>query len=1279
MTAYRLSPSRIARHFYHECERYLRYHATPRGARAAEGVPAPLDRPSLVTDTILQDGYAWEEIVIRDHLGSRVHIAPGTGALHERTHGIQETLARLATLQPDEFLYQPTLDAPDAFLARYGLDSTPCRFPPCRPDLLHLIEDERGRRLRVIDIKASHALKASHRIQVTLYGLLLRDVLAAAGSALTVDLDEGGVWLYGQPAPEPLALGTAVRLLERFLREDLPGILERPLAEVPWHLFFRCEWCEFFGHCRQEAEATRSVSLLPYLSVGGRRFLREAPWGGSPIHTLDELDTFLAGPATTVDAALDACGSLRGRRAHLQHAVAALRTEAVVAHGGSSLALPVNEHVKIVLTLHSDPHSGQLYAAGMLRVKGKDVYGDGFHLETWVAPTPEACAQARTWLLETLFAELDTLHRYNAPLPWGQQKALQVYVFDGYELTLFTQMLIEALADPALAPRALQLLFYFQDESLAGEEEHPQTEVPYPVVVLTRVIRQLLALPQPLVLRLPEVLAALPAPGFDLTLQPSDRYWFALSNTLKSDTLFLAWSGERPEALDGLRGELKRRLWAASTVVDGLRERIGEALFAWPPRFLFPGARDFRHPEWSQLTFITRYESFLRAQAARESRTAPWDERIRSGTSIPVRCLTAGHWQVQNPLDMNRLEPGDFPEWLLVPAGAAGERAQMSYNDYAYRGRSFSQPNKGYWVAAVTDVDVPAASASITHLRLKIQGSHWFKPGAEAVLHPRFMDYTSDRIVKCLGELDDQPDSDLLALLRDPVGFARPVSSTEPIQTALEAQAQHPGLTESQGRAFRQLCGHRLTLVWGPPGTGKTYFLAQATLRLIRAYAQSGQTLRIGLTAFTHAAIENLLLEICKQQQLADLDPLVAIYKLKDVKTQRGVDLGLTAVAEEVIDGYARGVDCIIGGTVYSFRKAREDGGMAPLDVLIVDEASQMKFGEFALAWPGLKPQGRLVLAGDDLQLPPIIQGSYPAREDGKPGLHDSIFAYLRARDDANRPYTWPLLDNWRMNDTLCRFPAQELYGEGYRPATATVQTQRIALAPPHVLDDEESALIEWLLDPAYPLVIGILEGVRATQENRVEATLVARLAVALRARLYDRAGATYPDTAEGDGAFWREGLFMVSPHHAQIDAIRQALRERRTWRATPFVDTVDKMQGQESQTVIVSYGVSDPETALREGEFLYSLNRLNVAITRARAKCLVFLPRPLLEPSLDLLQNEAAAQGLGFMQALVEYGRAGGQTAVFLLAQPEAPAHTRLLGLRRGDPVSTAARLSCR
>jgi AAA domain-containing protein len=51
-------------------------------------------------------------------------------------------------------------------------------------------------------------------------------------------------------------------------------------------------------------------------------------------------------------------------------------------------------------------------------------------------------------------------------------------------------------------------------------------------------------------------------------------------------------------------------------------------------------------------------------------------------------------------------------------------------------------------------------------------------------------------------------------------------------------------------------------------------------------------------------------------------------------------------------------------------------------------------------------------------------------------------------------------------------------------------------------------------------------------------------------------------------------------------------------------------MQGQECEAVIVSYGVSDVGYAMNEKEFIYSLNRLNVAITRARSKTIVFLPR---------------------------------------------------------------------
>ena len=166
------------------------------------------------------------------------------------------------------------------------------------------------------------------------------------------------------------------------------------------------------------------------------------------------------------------------------------------------------------------------------------------------------------------------------------------------------------------------------------------------------------------------------------------------------------------------------------------------------------------------------------------------------------------------------------------------------------------------------------------------------------------------------------------------------------------------------------------------------------------------------------------------------------------------------------------------------------------------------------------------------------------------------------------------------------------------------------------------------MLDPAYPLVVCVLEEVQATAENRIEAGLVAEVTTALRER--------FPDA--DDAGFWRDHLFVVSPHHVQIRAIRRALAEAREWDADPFVDTVDRMQGQECDAVIVSYGVSDVEYALGERDFIYSLNRLNVAMTRARAKSIVFLPRPLLDPPIQALASDRVADGIAFMQGLANW-----------------------------------------
>ena len=71
--------------------------------------------------------------------------------------------------------------------------------------------------------------------------------------------------------------------------------------------------------------------------------------------------------------------------------------------------------------------------------------------------------------------------------------------------------------------------------------------------------------------------------------------------------------------------------------------------------------------------------------------------------------------------------------------------------------------------------------------------------------------------------------------------------------------------------------------------------------------------------------------------------------------------------------------------------------------------------------------------------------------------------------------------------------------------------------------------------------------------------------------------------------------ILIVAPYNAQVSALRRKLPP------SAKVGTVDKFQGQEAPIVFYSMTTSTPEDAPRGMEFLYSLNRLNVAISRAR------------------------------------------------------------------------------
>ncbi|WP_440955415.1 AAA domain-containing protein [Methanosarcina sp. Mfa9] len=1441
MIKHRLSPSLIARFFYHNCERYLRYHSTPLQERARSGIPEVRPDQSPATKALLEAGNRWEELVVLEKLKDNLLVPEGEGVLHERAHSVKESLEIFRNLKKGDTVYQPTLLVPPRFYQKYNLSPELCRFSACRPDLLRVVEKEPKKPtdltdptdptnsanmdnsdkpgesgelcLQVIDVKASDELSSSHRIQATLYALMLKEVLEENGIDMQVDMSRAGIWLYGQDEPELFNLGFNIRIIEEFLRYRLPKILAEPLKDVPWHVYNRCELCDFYRHCREEAEKCDSVSLIPYLSVSGREYLREAEWDSrTSINTLSELEAFLeaggsegskdtkgvegsegAEGTENVDEILDKCGSLRGKGEFLRNTLRALKEKEVVVNRGVSLPLPKNEDVSLFLTLQRDPVSGKIYSAGFRRFKGKAVYGSPVNERVYVAESPDHCEEIQRRFLLDLFDELKILHDYNEAfkeanesnevtgngstgneanktneaaaneptesdetLKWKEQKSLQTYVYDSYEASLFRELLREAVKIPELAPVALELLFYYQDPSLFGEKQHPFSKVSFPLVVLTEEIRKLVCLPIPFSLRLPEVTEALPKADFDFKLDPGDLFWFEHGNALKSDAIAMAWERKKVEAVGWIEKELSMRLLAASSVLDGLREKTRDSLVRWPPKFRIPASRRYNYPEVSRMVFITRYESYLRNQEIRERRSLPFSERVKEGISIPVQYLEQNLWKVNCDLDTSLFEQNENFGYLLVPKGADGEKAQLSFEDYKYRtnlqnpGRSkvcFAMVNKkvenektgkimGFFLEVYYNEDQLGfssndARAASDPSSKPVSKQSFFKTGDEAVLHPRFTDFSSERIISRLTELDEQLEHDFIRLLRDPRGFSTPIRETDSVRTAALKHAENSGFTPSQQKAFTHMLENRLTLIWGPPGTGKTYFLAKALLDLVRAKMEAGETIHVGITAFTHAAIENLLLRV---REFAEEEGLVEgsgegegkeegegngrkegkgkgleIYKLKDIKTQKARE-ALKVLSEYDIQEKSTCPFLILGGTVNSFNKIKQK--CDPFDILIVDEASQMKPAELALGMSVLDEGKRLILAGDDLQLPPIIAGEYPEPEDGLPGLYDSIFSYLRLRDSSPDPgYTCQLLENWRMNETLSSFPAATLYGKGYRPANEGIAKQKLKLlsrgfpettqkleadAEPESVSEPESAsepefasepesepklkpepepkpesnpepepeFINWALDSEYPLSVVILENTRASIENEIEAELVAKLAVSLRQTLSrDDAGTPYPDSGEGDSDFWKHGLFIVSPHRAQIRTIRDELGKLRDWQHRPFVDTVDKTQGQEAEAVIVSYGVSDIDTAMNEAEFIYSLNRLNVSITRAKAKCVVFLPRPLLEPPLDLLKNAGASKGLGHMLELVEFCREKGEVEEFEVELEQGVC--RLTGIR--------------
>jgi len=372
-------------------------------------------------------------------------------------------------------------------------------------------------------------------------------------------------------------------------------------------------------------------------------------------------------------------------------------------------------------------------------------------------------------------------------------------------------------------------------------------------------------------------------------------------------------------------------------------------------------------------------------------------------------------------------------------------------------------------------------------------------------------------------------------------------------------------------------------LIQGPPGAGKTYTGSHIIVDLLmRKY-------RIGVSSNSHKAINNLLSDIERVAQEKG-------FSFRGVKknTSKENAFGGKLISDvttnpDVIDGDYQ----LIAGTSFLFSREEFDQS---LDFIFVDEAGQVALANLIALGTSAR---NIVLLGDQMQLGQPVQGVHPGRSG------ESSLDYIM-REMATVPLERGIfLDTtWRMNPDICKFISDAIY-EGRLLPEAANANQRLIL-------DEHA---HHALKPTGISYVPVEhEGCRHRSEE--ETLIVKNLYESLLSQKYsDRDGSIHDMTSDN--------ILIVAPYNMQVNLLKETLPENAR------IGTVDKFQGQQAEVVIVSMTTSSGDDLPRNIEFLYSKNRLNVAVSRARCLSVIIANPRLMSIKCNSIEQMALVNTL--------------------------------------------------
>ena len=360
--------------------------------------------------------------------------------------------------------------------------------------------------------------------------------------------------------------------------------------------------------------------------------------------------------------------------------------------------------------------------------------------------------------------------------------------------------------------------------------------------------------------------------------------------------------------------------------------------------------------------------------------------------------------------------------------------------------------------------------------------------------------------------------------------------------------------------------------IQGPPGTGKTYTGGKMICDLVEA----GK--KVGIAATGHKVIRNLLDAVALEA--ANRKISVSLGHKGGAEDEEDGGDGPKVIAadsnEDALELLASGKVQVLGGTAWLWARAEFNKAV---DVLFVDEAGQVSL---ANAMAMTQAARALVLLGDPQQLDQPENGTHPD------GVGVSALEHILG-DHKTMPEERGmfLADTWRFGAPICDFTSEVFYENKLKPTSEKrLDLQRLSRGP---------------IDGAGLFVVDVHhDGNRNGSDEEVDA--VVKLVEKLTAP-----GSTWTDHKGDVHQMTADDILVVSPYNVQVSRLQERLAAQ--------VGTVDKFQGKQAPVVIYSTATSRPEDAPRGMEFLYSLNRLNVATSRAKCAAIVVASPYLFEP----------------------------------------------------------------